>query len=145
MCIMNISITKRNFLIFLTLFTIVAGGAGALILHFFDPGHYFGGYPLIPVYFFIFGVFYIYMFDACRHHAPEKMMMLFLGAKVLKLFVSVFLMVIYCVAVPASATEFLLTFMSFYLGYLIYESWFFFAFEWNRKIKKKSKQYEAVA
>lgn len=145
MCIMNMSITKRNFLVFLTLFTLVTSGVGALILHFLEPGHYFGGYPLIPVYFFIFGVFYIYMFDACRHHAPEKMLHLFLVAKVLKLLVSVFLMIIYCVTVPASATEFLLTFMSFYLGYLIYESWFFFVFEWNRKIKKKSKQYDTVA
>lgn len=142
---MSISITKRNFLVFLTLFTLATGGVGALILHFLVPGHYFGGYPLIPVYFFMFGVFYIYMFDACRCHVPEKMMMLFLGAKVLKLLVSVFLMIIYCVTVPASATEFLLTFMSFYLGYLIYESWFFFVFEWNRKIKKKSKQYDTVA
>ena len=139
------SITKRNFLGFLTLFTLLTGGAGALILHLLEPGHYFGGYPLIPIYFFIFGVFYIYMFDACRLHAPEKMVMLFLASKVLKLIVSVFLMVIYCVAVPDSAVEFLLTFMAFYLGYLIYESWFFFVFEWNRKIKKKSKQYETVA
>lgn len=145
MYIMNMSITKRNFLVFLTLFTLVTSGMGALILHYCVPGHYFGGYPLIPVYFFIFGVFYIYMFDACRRHAPEKMLHLFLVVKVLKLLVSVFLMVIYCVTVPDSATEFLLTFMSFYLGYLIYESWFFFAFEWNRKIKKKSKQYDTVA
>lgn len=145
MCVMSMSITKRNFLVFLTLFTFIAGGAGALILHLLEPGHYFGGYPLIPVYFFIFGVFYIYMFDACRSHAPEKMLLLFLVAKILKLLVSVFLMIIYCVTVPDSATEFLLTFMSFYLGYLVYESWFFFVFEWNRKTKKKSKQYDTIA
>lgn len=136
---MNMSVTKRNFLGLLTLFTVVAGCVGALILHYVTPGHYFGGYPLIPVYFYIFGVFYIYMFDACRHHAPKKMVPLFLVSKVLKMIVSVFLLIIYCVAVPDSAVEFLLTFLSFYLGYLIYESWFFFLFEWNRKIKEKSK------
>lgn len=134
---MSMSVTKRNFLGFLTLFTVFAGCVGALVLHYVVPGHYFGGYPLIPVYFYIFGVFYIYMFDACRCHAPKKMVPLFLVAKVLKMIVSVFLLIIYCVAVPDSAIEFLLTFVAFYLGYLIYESWFFFLFEWNRKIKEK--------
>lgn len=139
------SITKRNFLVYLTLFTLFMGGVGAAILHFFEPGYYFNGYPFIPVYFFLYGVFYVYMFDACRYHAPQKMLMLFLVMKVLKLIMSVFLLIIYCVAVPKSAVAFLLTFLVFYLGYLIYESWFFFVFEWNRKLKKKSKKYETVA
>ena len=134
---MNMSITKRNFLSYLTILTLVGGGLGALVLHYLEPGYYFGGYPLIPVYF--------YMFDACRRHAPDKMVMLFLVAKVLKMIISVFLLIIYCVAVPDSAVEFLLTFLAFYLGYLIYESWFFFVFEWNQKLKKKSKKYETVA
>ncbi|MEG1562840.1 MAG: hypothetical protein RR365_03810 [Bacteroides sp.] len=131
------SITKRNFLAILTLFTVVLGGVGALMLHYLTPGHYFGGYPLIPVYFYLYGVFYIYMFDACRYHAPKKMVMLFMGTKVLKMLTSVFLLIIYCVAVPDSAVAFLLTFVAFYLGYLIYESWFFFVYEWNKKLKKK--------
>lgn len=58
---MNMSITKRNFLGYLSILTLVGGGLGALVLHYLEPGHYFGGYPLIPVYFYIFGVFYIYM------------------------------------------------------------------------------------
>ena len=107
---MNMSITKRNFLGYLSILTLVGGGLGALVLHYLEPGHYF-----------------------------------FLVAKVLKMIVSVFLLIIYCVAVPDSAIEFLLTFLAFYLGYLIYESWFFFVFEWNQKLKKKSKKYETVA
>ena len=48
---MNMSITKRNFLGYLSILTLVGGGLGALVLHYLEPGHYFGGYPLIPVYF----------------------------------------------------------------------------------------------
>lgn len=136
---MSISITKRKFLVTLTLITLLASGAGAAALHFLWPGHYFGGYPLIPVYFYLYGIFYIYMFDACRYRAPKKLVMLFLGMKVLKFIMSVFLLVIYCVAVPDSAVAFLLTFIAFYLGYLVYESCFFFAYEWNKKLNKKSK------
>ena len=44
---MNMSITKRNFLGYLSILTLVGGGLGALVLHYLEPGHYFGGYPLI--------------------------------------------------------------------------------------------------
>lgn len=137
MCGMSMSITKRKFLVYLTLITVLLGTAGAGVLRFLDPGHYFGGYPLIPVYFFLYGVFYIYMFDACRRHAPQRMVMLFLGMKVMKFIISVLLLIIYCAVVPDSAVAFMLTFVAFYLGYLIYESWFFFVYEWNKRLKKK--------
>lgn len=137
MCGMSISITKRKYLVYLTLITVLAGAAGAWVLHYLIPGYYFGGYPLIPVYFFLYGVFYIYMFDACRRRAPHRMVMLFLGMKMLKFIISMFLLIIYCVAVPDSAVAFMLTFVAFYLVYLIYGSWFFFVFEWNKQLKKK--------
>lgn len=53
---MSISLTKRNFLYQITLLTLIAGWVGAGILHYLLPGHYFGGYPFIPVYFFLFGL-----------------------------------------------------------------------------------------
>ena len=46
---MSISLTKRNFLYQITLLTLIAGWVGAGILHYLLPGHYFGGYPFIPV------------------------------------------------------------------------------------------------
>ena len=49
----NISKTKRNFIGLNTLFAILSGAAGALILHIALPGHYFGGYPFIPIYFYV--------------------------------------------------------------------------------------------
>ena len=66
---MNISKTKRSFICWHTLFAVISAALGAVILHFALPGHYFGGYPFIPVYFYFFGLASIYMFDACRRHA----------------------------------------------------------------------------
>ena len=37
---MNMSITKRNFLGYLSILTLVGGGLGALVLHYLEPGHY---------------------------------------------------------------------------------------------------------
>ena len=135
---MSISLTKRNFLYQITLLTLIAGWVGAGILHYLLPGHYFGGYPFIPVYFFLFGLFEISMFDACRKHAPQKMLLLYMAMKVMKMF-SVILLVVYCFAVREEAKLFLLTFILYYIVYLIYETWFFFTYEVGKKQKKEKK------
>ena len=59
--------------------------------------------------------------------------------KMIKMILSLILLLIYCLAVREEAKAFLLTFISFYLLYLIYETWFFFSFEVNLKRKKKNK------
>lgn len=140
----NISKTKRNFIGLHTLFGILSAGLGAVILHVALPGHYFGGYPFIPIYFYLFGLFNIYMFDACRRHAPQKMLLLYLAMKMMKMILSMMLLLVYCLAVREEAKAFLLTFISFYLVYLIFETWFFFSFEVNRKKKNKTNN-ETVA
>ena len=136
----NISKTKRNFIGLNTLFAILSGAAGALILHIALPGHYFGGYPFIPIYFYFFGLFSIYAFDACRRHAPQRMLLLYLAIKMVKMILSIILVLIYCITVREEAKAFLLTFISFYLIYLIFETWFFFSFEVNQKRKKQNKK-----
>ena len=140
---MNISKTKRNFICWHTLFAVISAALGAVILHFALPGHYFGGYPFIPVYFYFFGLASIYMFDACRRHAPQRLLLLYLAMKMIKMILSLILVLIYCLAVREEAKAFLLTFISFYL---IFETWFFFSFEMNQKRKKKNKKkHETVA
>ena len=134
---MNISKTKRNFICWHTLFAVISAALGAVILHFALPGHYFGGYPFIPVYFYFFGLASIYMFDACRRHAPQRLLLLYLAMKMIKMILSLILVLIYCLAVREEARAFLLTFISFYL---IFETWFFFSFELNQKRKKKNKK-----
>ena len=102
----NITKTKRNFIGLHTLFAIISAGLGAVILHIALPGHYFGGYPFIPVYFYLFGLFSIYMFDACRLHAPQKMLLLYLAIKMVKMILSIILVLIYCIAVREEAKAF---------------------------------------
>lgn len=132
---MNISIrkTKWNLIGLLTLFTIFSGGLIAFVLHKVYPGHYFGIFPLIPVYFYLVGLLSLYLLDVCRRHAPQKLVMMFLAMKVLKLIVSVIVMMVYCAVARGGTMVFLLTFISFYLLFLIYETWLFFKFEVNMK------------
>lgn len=137
---MDVSITKRNYLWQLALLTVMIGGVGGWVYYSIFPHHYFGGYPLIPVFFFVFGVFMICMVESCRHRMPGRMLQICLLMRSMRMIVSIIVMLLYCIAVREEAKEFLLTFIVNYLIYLIYDSWFFFTFEANRKLKKKMKQ-----
>ena len=64
---------------------------------------------------------------------------MYLAVKVMKMLVSTILVVAFSLAFRQDAKVFLLTFVSFYLLYLVFETWFFFTFELNRKLKKKNK------
>lgn len=67
------------------------------------------------------------------------MLLMYLAVKVMKMLVSTILVVAFSLAFRQDAKVFLLTFVSFYLLYLVFETWFFFTFELNRKLKKKNK------
>lgn len=141
---MIITKTRRVFVGLLTILILLGGGIGIFILN--KLGCYFKGYPFIPIFFYLFGLFSIYVFDVCRRHAVQKMLMLYMAIKMLKMIFSIFLLVFYCLIVHIEAKLFLLTFISFYLLYLIYETWFFFSFELNQKRRnKKENKDETVA
>lgn len=133
---MSISITKRNYLLFTALLTILVGGLGGWAYYSAFPHHYFSGYPLIPLFFYVFGVFMVSMTETCRRRMPKRMMQIYMLTRVMRMLASFIVMVVYCVAVREETKEFLLTFIANYLIYLIYDSWFYFAFEANRKLKK---------
>lgn len=95
---MNISKTKRNFIGLNTLFAILSAGVGAVFYHVALPGHYFGGYPFIPTYFYLFGLF-MYLYVRCvSAAAPQKMLLLYLAIKMVKMILSIILVLIYCLA-----------------------------------------------
>lgn len=141
---MSISITKRNYLLQSALLTLLVGVAGGGLYFTFFPHHYFSGYPLIPLFFFIFGVFAISMIEMCRRRTPKYMLQIYMLLKVMRMLLSIIVMVVYCVAAREEVREFLLTFIANYLIYMVYDSWFFYAFEVNRKLKNKKKN-ETIA
>lgn len=134
---MSISITKRNYLLFTAFLTILVGGLGGWVYYSAFPHHYFSGYPLIPIFFYVFGIFMVSMTETCRQRMPGRMLQIYMLMRVMRMLASFIVMVVYCVAVREEAKEFLLTFIANYLIYLIYDSWFYFTFEANRKLKKK--------
>lgn len=139
------SITKRNYLLQITLLTLLVGVVGGWAYYSSFPHHYFNGYPLIPVFYFVLGTFTINMIEACRNKMPKYLLQIYLLIRVMRMLAAVIIMVVYCVAVREKARAFLLTFIANYIIYLIYDSWFFFTYETNRKRKINKKQNETVA
>ncbi len=131
------SITKRNYLLQITLLTFLVGGIGGWVYYSAFPHHYFSGYPLIPAFYYIFSIFMINVVEACRHRMSQYMLQMYLLLRVTRMLTSIIVMVIYCVAVRDEAKSFLLTFIANYVIYLVYDTWFFFTYEMNRKRKNK--------
>jgi hypothetical protein len=130
---MSISLTKKLFVTWFTVLILVFGWTIGPILATRFPEHYFEWYPFIPVFFYIFGWFDISIFEACRRYAPQKMQLVYLGTKAIKMFFSLMVLLIYAVKVEEKKVEFFLTFFAFYLISLAFESWFFYRYERGNK------------
>ena len=130
---MSTSPTQRLFITWHTLLMLVAGWTIGPAIATWWPEHYFGWYPFIPVFFYIFGWFTISMFEACRRFAPKKIQLVYLGTKAIKMFFSLIVLLIYSVKVDEKKVEFFLVFFGFYILTLVFESWFFYRYERGNK------------
>jgi len=133
---MSISQTKKLFITWYTLLMLVTGWTIGPAIALWIPEHYFEWYPFIPVFFYIFGWFTIYMFEACRRYAPKKIQLVYLGTKSIKMLFSLMVLLIYAIKVEEKKVEFFLTFFVFYIISLVFESWFFFRYEREQKGNK---------
>ena len=130
---MSISLTKKLFITWFTVLILVSGWTIGPILATWFTEHYFEWYPFIPIFFYIFGWFNISIFEACRRYAPQKMQLVYLGTKAIKMLFSLMVLLIYAVKVEEKKVEFFLTFFAFYLISLVFESWFFYRYERGNK------------
>ena len=126
---MSISLTKKLFVTWFTVLILVSGWTIGPVLATWFPEHYFEWYPFIPVFFYIFGYFDISIFEFCRRYAPQKMQLVYLGTKAIKMLFSLMVLLIYAVKIEEKKVEFFLTFFVFYLISLAFESWFFYRYE----------------
>ncbi len=137
---MEFKLTKKLFIILETVFI----GICALVVYGFIkilmPEHYFEFYPFIPIYFLIFGIYSIFMFDKCREQTPNKILTAYLGIKFSKLLLSIIVLLFYTLKVDKHDEDFVLVFFLFYLLTLIFHSTLFILYELSLKRNKKNKK-----
>lgn len=128
--------TKRSYVLLTVLLFIIVGMVGGWIYSQAFPQNYFNGYPAIPVYFLMMGIASINILERGRGKSPVRMLQIYMLVRVVRMIVSLLFMVVYCLAVREEALTFMLTFIVYYLIYIIYDSWFFYKLEGNQKKEK---------
>ncbi len=117
---------EKNPVMWLSVVTVVVVAAGIWILPVGMPDHDWGWYPFIPVLFYVFGLFYIFMFRRSRRMPPSRSVVVCLVAKGVKMLVSVLVLFIYAFCIRREVLPFVVTYMVFYLVFLVMETYFFF-------------------
>ena len=105
-------------------------GGAALMLGAY-PKHYVEWLPYMPLFFYFWGLIFVALF---RRNTGRKMTRLFLGMKVAKMLLFVLLIGLYTSLVDVRNTEFVVTFLAYYLIFLLFETVFFWHYE--NKLKK---------
>lgn len=130
---------KRQFVLSLTLLMLVLGWGGAWVFRQYFPAQYSPYYPLIPLFFYVFGFIFIYLFEYIYKYMPGKSVMVYVINKGGKLLVGLIFMVLYGMVIGIHTKAYLWTFLIYYVIYLIFESCFFLRFEMEMKKENKKK------
>lgn len=134
---MFLTTVKKKFIGELSVGGIVLTAVVALAYRFFMPEWYFAWFPLIPVFFYLFGLLYIYMVVFSYELGADKIAMTYLICKVLKLIMSALVLIFYGFAVGQDVVAFVATFVFFYFAFLFFETRFFLRFEARLKLSKQ--------
>lgn len=128
---------RKKFIRELTLIGVVLTALVAVVYHMFIPDRYFLWFPSIPIFFYLFGLFYIAMFSFYYRMGLEKLVMCYLSCKVLKFILSALVLIAYAFFIGHEVVAFMLTYVFFFFAFLIFETRFFLWFEMKLKNSKK--------
>lgn len=120
-------LTKSHLILGLVLLTVLCLIMGFLVLYFLFPQYYFKLYPLVPIYFFLISLAEIRIIAGSQKKGLVFIMNKYMQLKAIKLFASLILLILYCFIVAEQTFVFLITFLLYYLIYLIVEAVVFYA------------------
>ncbi len=125
---------RLKFITLLTIFIVVIGFGGWLILIHFFPHLAFFDYPLIPLFFFAIGLVSIYILTGLKIERPNKLLNVFMLLRGIKMFLALILTTIYWLVDRAEIKSFAIMMVAFYLCYLFLETYIYIKIEtYNRK------------
>lgn len=114
----------RKYLYETALLVLLTGVLGGWVFHSLYPEQYIAGYVWIPLYFYIIGAL-LTAFVVKQAGNKKKMLQAYLLERMVKFFVSVVAIIIFCVSTRTNAVPVAVAFIINYIIYLIYDSWFF--------------------
>lgn len=109
------------------------------VYYFFIPHRYFVWFPIIPVFFLLYGYFNISMFTWAFKMGNDKMVPMFMINKGIKFFASIVVIILYCFLVRHEIISFIVAFVFFYIPFLVVETVYFIKIEMILKRKRRIK------
>lgn len=140
---------RQKFIILLTLFIVIIGFGGWLILIHFFPDLAFKDYPIIPIFFFVVGLISINVLTRLKINKKNTLLNTFMLIRGIKMLSAVMITVIYWLSDRAEIRSFAIMLVAFYLCYLFLETYIYIKIEtWNRNnrtsiIKKENNDTKA--
>lgn len=140
---------RQKFIILLTLFIIIVGFGGWLILIQFFPDLAFKDYPIIPIFFFTVGIISINVLTRLKINKKNTLLNTFMLIRGIKMLSAVMITIFYWLSDRAEIRSFAIMLVAFYLCYLFLETYIYIKIEtWNRNnrtsiIKKENNDTEA--
>jgi hypothetical protein len=108
-----------------TVILMLGGFAGFIYLKYFSPDYYFNLYPLIPVFFLLMLTGSYIALSIVRKRKSIVDMKIYMVIKMIKFFLCMLMVLLYGRIFNASNVSFVIVFASFYLVYLMLETWMF--------------------
>lgn len=136
---MLVDIVKRKFIQELTVGGFLLTAMVGLIFHFVVPEWYFAWFPLVPIFFYLYGLLYIFLFLFSWQLGADKIAMTYLICKVLKLILSALVLIFYGFVIEKDVVAFIAAFVFYYFAFLFFETRFFLRFEAKLKLSKQVK------
>ena len=132
------SVEIRKYLLGTALLTLLTGGIGMWIFHAIRPALFLSDYIWMPVYFYVIGALLMAgVTKSGKNGNMKRLVQAYLLARMVKMFVSVIAVVIFCLAVQTEVVVVVIAFVINYFIYLIYDSWFFSRLGKSRKMETK--------
>ncbi len=130
----------RLFTILHTVLFIVSGVSVWYILNHFFPHLLVHGYFVIPVFFYLLGLFFIYKFKHASLEKPKEMVNTYMLLRMIKIFASFVIIFVYWIIHKPNIRNFAIVFVIFYLIYLLWETFIFTKMENYIKYKIDQKK-----
>lgn len=125
----------RYFLLLHTIMFIVSGFGVWFILKKFFPEILIDGYFVIPVFFFVIGLIFIYFLSRIPIDQPKKIVNIYMLIRMVKIFAGAAAVTIDWLVDKENIRSFAIIFIIFYLLYLLLETYMYMRFEIYMKYK----------
>ena len=115
---------RKHFLLVLTLVMLISGVGFLWIQTTYFPDTIFKGYWVLPIFFFVVGIIYLYVLGKAVKTNSKKLVNRYMLMKTAKVICSLTLVLIYWLTNKEDIRNFAIMFIIYYFIFLIVESYF---------------------